>query len=102
MSDQHSDALVLFGATGDLAYKQIFPALYAMVKRGVLTEPVVGVAFDPWDLEKLRARVHESTQKFYGDKFDEAVFGKLSGLLGYVSGDYKSPDTFTKLKTALG
>jgi glucose-6-phosphate 1-dehydrogenase len=102
MPQPHSDALVLFGATGDLAYKQIFPALYAMVRRGVLTVPVVGVAFDPWDIEKLRARVHESTQKFYADKFDEAVFAKLSALLAYVSGDYRSPDTFAKLKAALG
>jgi glucose-6-phosphate 1-dehydrogenase len=102
MPQPHSDALVLFGATGDLAYKQIFPALYAMVRRGVLTVPVVGVAFDPWDIDKLRARVHESTQKFYGDKFDEAVFARLSALLSYVSGDYRSPDTFAKLKAALG
>ncbi|WP_413988871.1 glucose-6-phosphate dehydrogenase [Labrys okinawensis] len=102
MAPLHSDALVLFGATGDLAYKQIFPALYSMVRRGVLTTPVVGVAFDPWDVEKLRARVHESTQKFYGDKFDEGVFGKLSALINYVSGDYRSADTFAKLKAALG
>jgi glucose-6-phosphate 1-dehydrogenase len=102
MAPPHSDALVLFGATGDLAYKQIFPALYSMVRRGVLTTPVVGVAFDPWDVEKLRARVHESTQKFYGDKFDEGVFGKLAALINYVSGDYRSPDTFAKLKAALG
>ncbi|CAM5763383.1 glucose-6-phosphate 1-dehydrogenase [Labrys miyagiensis] len=102
MAQVHSDALVLFGATGDLAYKQIFPALYSMVRRGVLTSPVVGVAFDPWTLDQLKARARESTIKAYGDKFDEEVFARLSGQLHYVSGDYRSPETFAKLKAALG
>lgn len=102
MPAPHSDAFVLFGATGDLAFKQIFPALYAMVRRNALSVPVIGVAFDPWDVEKLRARARESTVKAYGDAFDESVFARFSDLLGYVSGDYRSPETFAKLKAALG
>lgn len=102
MPAPQSDAFVLFGVTGDLAFKQIFPALYAMVRRNALNVPVIGVAFDPWDIEKLRARARESTMKAYGDAFDEGIFAKLSGLLGYVSGDYRSPETFAKLKAALG
>ena len=102
MTQPHSDALVLFGATGDLAYKQIFPALYSMARRNVLTAPVVGVAFDPWDIDKLRARAHDSIAKASGGSVDEEVFGRLSALMNYVSGDYRSPDTFAKLKAALG
>ena len=78
MSDSHSDALVFFGATGDLAYKKIFPALQAMVKRGHLDVPVIGVAKAGWNLEQLRARAHDSLEKHGG--VDAAAFDKLSRL----------------------
>lgn len=100
MPEIPSDALVLFGATGDLAYKKIFPALYDMVKRGALSVPVIGVAFDDWSIEKLRARAHESITKAHGD-VDVAVFTRLAGLMGYVSGDYRNSATFEKLRVAL-
>ncbi|TIM59502.1 MAG: glucose-6-phosphate dehydrogenase, partial [Mesorhizobium sp.] len=76
MNQERSDTLVLFGATGDLAHKKIFPALYAMVAKGTLTEPVIGVAFDAWDLKQLQARAHDSIVKAIG-KVDEKIFAKL-------------------------
>ncbi len=76
MSDSHSDALVFFGATGDLAYKKIFPSLQAMVKRGTLYVPVVGVARADWNLDQLRARARDSVEKHGG--VDRAAFDKLS------------------------
>jgi glucose-6-phosphate 1-dehydrogenase len=100
MSNSHSDALVFFGATGDLAYKKIFPALQAMIKRGRLNAPVVGVAKAGWNLEQLRARAHESLEKHGG--VDTAAFNKLSGLLRYVDGDYKDPTTFQAIRNQLG
>jgi glucose-6-phosphate 1-dehydrogenase len=99
MSDSHSDALVFFGATGDLAYKKIFPALQAMIKRGHLTVPVIGVAKAGWNLEQLRARAHDSLEKHGG--IDAAAFEKLSGLLRYVDGDYADPATFQALRKEL-
>jgi glucose-6-phosphate 1-dehydrogenase len=96
MSNDHSDALVFFGATGDLAYKKIFPALQAMVKRGTLNVPVVGVAKAGWNLEQLRARAKDSLEKHGG--VDPAAFEKLSGLLRYVDGDYRDPATFAALR----
>ena len=99
MSDSHSDALVFFGATGDLAYKKIFPALQAMVKRGHLNVPVIGVAKDGWNLDQLRARAHDSLEKHGG--VDAAAFEKLSGLLRYVDGDYSDPATFQALRKEL-
>jgi glucose-6-phosphate 1-dehydrogenase len=99
MSDNHSDALVFFGATGDLAYKKIFPALQAMVKRGHLNVPVIGVAKNGWNLDKLRARAHDSLQEHGG--IDPAAFNKLSGLLRYVDGDYTDPATFQALRKEL-
>ena len=101
MTAPHSDALVLFGATGDLARKKIFPALYAMVKRDALTVPVVGVAFPEWDLPQLRDRVRDSVTRSGGID-DPRAFDRLLSLLGYVSGDYNNPGTFTKIKDALG
>jgi hypothetical protein len=86
MTNPHSDALVFFGATGDLAYKKIFPALQAMLKRGHLDVPVIGVAKAGWNLEQLRARAHDSLEKHGG--VDAAAFDKLSGLLRYVDGDH--------------
>jgi glucose-6-phosphate 1-dehydrogenase len=100
MSDIHSDALVFFGATGDLAYKKIFPALQAMVKRGHLNVPVVGVAKAGWNLDQLRARAKDSLEKHGG--VDAAAYEKLLGLLRYVDGDYQDPATFTALRKELG
>jgi len=100
MSDLHSDALVFFGATGDLAYKKIFPSLQGMVKRGHLNVPVIGVAKSGWNLEQLKARVHDSLEKHGG--VDSAAFEKLCGLLRYVDGDYQDPATFEALRNELG
>jgi glucose-6-phosphate 1-dehydrogenase len=100
MSDSHfSDALVFFGATGDLAYKKIFPALQSMVKRGHLDIPVVGVAKSGWTLDQLRARARDSVQKHGG--LDSAAFQKLSGLLHYVDGNYTDTATFQALQREL-
>ena len=95
----HSDALVFFGATGDLAYKKIFPALQAMIRRGNLDVPVIGVAKAGWNLEQLRARAHDSLEKHGG--VDPAAFDKLARLLRYVDGDYNSPVTFQQLDREL-
>jgi len=100
MSTVHSDALVFFGATGDLAYKKIFPALQAMVKRGHLDVPVIGVAKAGWNLEQLQARAKDSLEKHGG--LDPAAFGKLCGLLRYVDGDYQNPATFQAIRKELG
>ena len=99
MSNEHSDALVFFGATGDLAYKKIFPALQAMVKRGNLNVPVVGVAKAGWNLDQLKARAKDSLEKHGG--VDPAAFQKLTGLLRYVDGDYQDPATFEALRGQL-
>lgn len=99
MSDSHSDALVFFGATGDLAYKKIFPALQALIKRGHLDVPVIGVAKAGWNLDQLRARAHDSLEKHGG--IDPAAFDKLSGLLRYVDGDYTNPATFLAIRREL-
>src|SRR3989449_5396705 len=86
MSNEHSDALVIYGVTGDLAFKKIFPALQAMVRRGSLEVPVVGVARSAWSVDQFRQRVHDSLEKYGG--VDPAAFEKLSRLLRYVSVDY--------------
>jgi glucose-6-phosphate 1-dehydrogenase len=93
--------LVLFGATGDLAHKMIFPALYAMTKRGVLTVPVVGVASPPWSLAQLRTRAADGIRKA-GRLDDARALRHLLALLRYVDGDYHDPKTFTALRQALG
>jgi glucose-6-phosphate 1-dehydrogenase len=95
-----SDALVFFGATGDLAYKKIFPSLQAMVKRGTLNVPVIGVAKSGWKLEQLQARARDSLEKHGG--VDRAAFAKLIEQLRYIDGDYSEPATFQALKKALG
>lgn len=95
MTNSHSDALVFFGATGDLAYKKIFPALQAMLERGHLDVPVIGVAKAGWTVEQFRARAYDSLEKHGG--LDPAAFEKLSGLLRYVDGDYNDPATFRAL-----
>jgi glucose-6-phosphate 1-dehydrogenase len=100
MTNPHSDALVFFGATGDLAYKKIFPSLQAMVKRGHLNVPVIGVAKAGWNLDQLRARARDSLEHHGG--LDAAAFDKLSSLLRYVDGDYKDPATFQAIRKELG
>jgi glucose-6-phosphate 1-dehydrogenase len=100
MSEPHSDALVFFGATGDLAYKKIFPSLQAMLKRGHLDVPVIGVAKAGWNLDQLKARARDSLEKHGG--LDAAAFEKLSRLLRYVDGDYGDPATFQALRKTLG
>jgi glucose-6-phosphate 1-dehydrogenase len=96
MNTADSDALVFFGATGDLAYKKIFPALQAMVKRGNLNLPVIGVAKSGWTLEQLRKRARESIEKHVG--LDTAAFDTLSGLLRYVDGDYNDAATYQAIR----
>src|SRR5271170_556165 len=100
MSDYHSDALVFFGATGDLAYKKIFPSLQAMAKRGHLNVPVIGVARSAWTSEQLRARARDSLEKHGG--VDAAAFDKLCGSLRYVGGNYNDPATFQAIRKELG
>ena len=101
MAASHSDALVLFGVTGDLAHKMIFPALYAMAKRGTLKVPVIGVAFPKWSLARLRKRVTDSIKRSGGID-NQRAFRHLLSQLKYVSGDYNDRDTFTAIKKALG
>lgn len=95
-----SDALVFFGATGDLAYKQIFPSLQQMIRRGNLNVPVIGVAKAGWGIDQLRERARDSIAKHGG--VDEAAFAKLMNLLKYIDGDYNDPSTFTQLFQVLG
>jgi glucose-6-phosphate 1-dehydrogenase len=99
MNALKSDALVFFGATGDLAYKKIFPSLQAMLKRGNLNVPVIGVAKAGWTLDQLKARAKDSLEKHGG--LDPAAFATLSGLLRYVDGDYNDPATFQTLRKEL-
>jgi glucose-6-phosphate 1-dehydrogenase len=96
-----SDALAFFGATGDLAYKKIFPALHSMARRGNLNFPVVGVAKSGWGLEQLRARARDSIEK-HGGGVDEKAFADLLKRLDYVDGDYADEATYAALKKALG
>jgi glucose-6-phosphate 1-dehydrogenase len=96
-----ADALVFFGATGDLAYKKIFPSLQGMVKRGNLNVPVIGVAKSGWKTEQLVDRARASLKE-YGGGVDEKAFAKLVSLLKYHDGDYGDPATFAKLRQALG
>jgi glucose-6-phosphate 1-dehydrogenase len=100
MKAEHSDALVFFGASGDLAYKQIFPALLALVKDGRLDVPVIGVAKSNWNLDQLKARAKDSIEK--SGAMDIKAFDKLSSLLNYIDGDYGDATTFTKLRQTLG
>jgi glucose-6-phosphate 1-dehydrogenase len=95
-----SDTLVFFGATGDLAYKKIFPALQAMVKRGALNVPVIGVAREDWSLDRFKDRAKDSLEKHGG--LDPVAFEKLCGLLRYVGGDFNSPEIYKELCRQLG
>src|ERR1700738_5250226 len=100
MRNPHSDSLVFFGATGDLAYKKIFPSLQAMVQRGRLDVPIIGVAKAGWGLDQLKARARDSVERHGG--FHPAAFDKLCGLLRYVDGDYEDPATFQAIREQLG
>ena len=100
MTTLESDAFVFFGATGDLAYKQIFPALYAMVRRGNFKIPIIGMARAGWNLEKLRARARDSVEHAGG--FEPECFATLAAQLRYVDGDYADPATYQLLRKELG
>jgi glucose-6-phosphate 1-dehydrogenase len=100
MTVPHSDALVFFGATGDLAYKQIFPALQAMVRHGHLNMPVIGVAKAGWTLDQFKARARDSVEKHGG--IDADAFPQLSARLQYIDGDYRDPSTYESLRQTLG
>jgi glucose-6-phosphate 1-dehydrogenase len=95
-----SDAIVLFGATGDLARKKLFPALQAMVKRGHLDVPVIGVARSAWEVEAFRADIRKSLAN--SGQLDPAAFARLASRLVYVAGDYRDPATWIRLRAALG
>src|SRR3974390_460261 len=101
MERRDCDALVLFGATGDLCYRKIYPALYHLVRRGLLSVPIVGVSRNGSDLAWLAGRVRPSVWAFV-PKVDEAVVGRLTALLRYVDGDYNDPSTFEALRRELG
>lgn len=101
MTKGRSDALVFFAATGDLAYKKIFPALQNMVRHGTLDVRLIGVARAGWSCDQLLDRVRDSLNE-YGGGVDEAAFSRLAQRLEYVSGDYADPTTFRKLRGALG
>ena len=100
MNQTEADALVFFGATGDLAHKKIFPALQALAKRGKLDIPVIGVAKAGWTLDQLKARARDSVERYGG--LDTDAFGRLSGLMEYVDGDYSEAATFQELRRKLG
>ncbi len=100
MSEPRSDALVLFGATGDLAHKKIFPAVYALHRRGLLNMPVIGVATSDWNDQQLRQHAASGVQQ-HGNGYDAASFAKFAAQLRYVRGDYRDAATFTTLRTAL-
>ncbi len=100
MSHEHADALVFFGATGDLAHKKIFPALQALARHAHLEIPVVGVAKSGWTLDQLKARARDSVERHGG--LDRAAFARLSGRLRYIDGDYSDPATFSRLRRELG
>src|SRR5437868_2823315 len=95
-----SDALVFFGATGDLAHKKIFPALQKLAARGKLEMPVIGVAKSGWNLQQLQERAKDSVEKYGG--FDPIGFPNLISRLKYIDGDYSDPATFSKLRQELG
>jgi glucose-6-phosphate 1-dehydrogenase len=100
VSDNPCDALVFFGATGDLAYKKIFPSLQAMIKRGTLKIPIIGVAKSGWSLRQLQERARDSLEHHGG--IDKAAFARLMELLRYIDGGYEDLETFKQLKKALG
>src|ERR1700723_1315748 len=100
MGDFQSDAFVFFGATGDLAHKQIFPSLQGLIRDQGFNLPIVGVAKAGWNLDQLKARAKNSLERFGG--LDQDAFNELTGLLRYVDGDYNDPNTFAQLRKELG
>ncbi|MBP2682955.1 MAG: glucose-6-phosphate 1-dehydrogenase, partial [Deltaproteobacteria bacterium] len=100
MGNRNADAFVFFGATGDLAYKKIFPALYRLTRGGRLDVPVIGVARGGWNLDRLRERARESVERH--GSVDRDAFGKFSRLLRYAGGDYDDPATYAALRRELG
>ncbi|MEW6271036.1 MAG: glucose-6-phosphate dehydrogenase, partial [Thermodesulfobacteriota bacterium] len=100
-SSTRSDALVLFGASGDLARKMTFPSLYHLERRGVLQVPVVGVAFSDWDDDAMRAQARDAIAAA-GVAIDDAVFRALAARMRFVKGDYGKEDTFARLRAVLG
>src|SRR5215471_11569734 len=100
MTTQHSDVLVLFGATGDLAYKQIFPSLQALIKKHGFNIPIIGVAKSGWNLDQLKDRARSSLEN--NANIDRDAFAKLCSLLHYVDGDYKAESTYQQLRQELG
>jgi len=100
LTSARSDAFVLFGATGDLAYKKIFPALQAMIRSGEAAVPIIGIARGSGTIDTLRARARDSLEQNGG--IDEDAFAKLSAQLAYVNGDYNDPGTYDQLRAALG
>ena len=100
MPNFQSDALVFFGATGDLAYKQIFPAMQRLIRDEGLSVPIIGVAKSGWNLDQLKARAKDSLEHHGG--IDQAAFKKMNELLRYVDGDYADAGTFTKVRKELG
>ena len=100
MNESHSDTLVFFGASGDLAYKKIFPALQEMIKRGTLNVPVIGVAKAGWNLDQLKARAKDSIEKH--SQLDPTAFEKLMQLLHYVDGDFNNASTFQAIRKEMG
>ncbi len=101
MQDPESDALVIFGISGDLAYKKIIPSIYNLVRRGRLAGEVLGVAREQWSLQRLRDRISESVREHAND-IDEAALATMRERLRIVAGDYRDPDTFRRLRDALG
>ena len=99
-ADVQSDAFVFFGATGDLAHKEIFPSLQRLVRDQNLNVPIIGVAHSGWSLDRLKARAKDSLEKHGG--VDQDAFKKLTELLHYVDGDYNDPKTFVELRKQLG
>jgi glucose-6-phosphate 1-dehydrogenase len=102
MTAPRSDAFVFFGASGDLAFKKIFPALYAMTRRGHLDMPVIGVARSEWTLEQFHQRAHESLEQHGSGPIDEAIFKKLADRLRYVRGEYSDATTYQAIRKELG
>ena len=100
MATAPSDAIVFFGATGDLAYKQIFPALQGLVRDEGINVPIIGMARAGWSLEKLLARAKDSLHQH--DRFDAAAFAKFAALLRYVDGDYNDAATFARTPSRVG
>jgi len=100
MNRERADAVVFFGATGDLAHKKIFPALQSLARRGDLDIPVIGVAKAGWTLEQLKSRAGDSVERYGGR--DPEAFARLSSHLHYIDGDYGDPATFQRLRRELG